>query len=372
MSKSKKMLPVLSPSEFVALCNQTLEVALPLVEIEGEVLNFKLSKNRWVYFDIADEDARLRCFGTVYMLPAPVEDGMKVRILAAPRLHPQFNFSLNLQSLRFSGQGSIKKASDLLYKRLDKEGLFAPDRKRPLPYPPARIALVTSIESAAYRDFIKVLAARYGGLEIQLADVQVQGEAAPAQIVQAVEWFNKQAELADVLVLIRGGGSADDLQAFSSEQVTRAVAASRIPTMVAIGHETDISLAELAADQRASTPSNAAELLVPDRRELLAQHAQAVGRLESALRAMWETQKQMLAAHRTKLSEHMQALIDDRKLALNHARRTLEALSPQATLRRGYAIVRLNDVVVGSRAQLKPGDDITLEMADGKAAARVQ
>ena len=121
------------------------------------------------------------------------------------------------------------------------------------------------MQSAAYADFTKVLAARWGGLSIEVIDVQVQGEPAPRQITAAVDYFNSQAEPPEVLILIRGGGSAEDLAAFSTEQVTRAVAASRVPTLVAIGHEVDVSLAELAADMRASTPSNAAELLVPDR-----------------------------------------------------------------------------------------------------------
>src|SRR5690606_18856920 len=138
-----------------------------------------------------------------------------------------------------------------------------------------------SEESAAYKDFIKVIGARWGGLDIELANVQVQGESAIMQIVNAIDWFNKQAAVPDVLVIVRGGGSADDLQAFSSEQVTRSVAASRIPTLVAIGHEVDVSLAELAADRRASTPSNAAELLVPDRKEQITLLRHARRRLEA-------------------------------------------------------------------------------------------
>src|SRR5690606_24669529 len=129
-----------------------------------------------------------------------------------PRLHQKFGFSLNIQSLEYSGEGTIKKASDILQQKLEKEGLFAEERKRPIPYPPQKIALITSAESAAYRDFIKVLSARYGGLELELIDVAVQGESAVTQIVRAVNEFNRQSELADVLVLIRGGGSSDDLQ----------------------------------------------------------------------------------------------------------------------------------------------------------------
>ncbi|MDQ3123339.1 MAG: exodeoxyribonuclease VII large subunit [bacterium] len=366
------MIPTLTPSEFVALTNQALEHAFPLVEIEGEVLNFKISKNRWVYFDIADESSKLRCFGTVYMLPAPVEDGMMLRVVATPRLHPQFGFSLNLQSLQFSGEGTIKKASDLLMARLEKEGLFAVDRKRQLPYPPERIALVTSGESAAYKDFIKVLSARYGGMKIELADVTVQGESAVGQIVRAIEWISKQALVADVLVLIRGGGSADDLQAFSSEQVTRAVAASRIPTLVAIGHEIDVSLAELAADQRASTPSNAAELLVPDRRDILTQLNYIVADLDGAVQNALLRQKNDIGLQLEELHEQAAGIIQkalDTNLFLV---RTLEALSPQAILKRGYSIVYRNKTAISKVSVLKKRDNITIRFADGDTKATVQ
>jgi exodeoxyribonuclease VII large subunit len=363
---------ILTPSDFVALLNQTLEFAYTLVEIEGEVVNFKTSKGRWVYFDLADEDAKLRCFGTVYNLPAPVEDGMKVRITANPRLHPQFNFSLVVQSLQFSGEGTIKKAADLLQKQLRKEGLFAPERKRILPYPPLRIALVASAESAAYKDFIKVIAARYGGMTIELADVTVQGESAPGQIVRAIEWFNKQAEIADVLVIIRGGGSADDLQAFSSEQVTRAVAASRIPTLVAIGHEVDISLAELVADQRASTPSNAAELLVPDRRDMIKRLDQSVMLLERVAKGVVRNNMQEIENLKTNLCEAAEQALKSRQQIVLQLERTLEALSPQAILRRGYAVVRKDSKVIRQASELKVANEINIQFVDGSKQAKVQ
>lgn len=366
------MLPVLTPTDFVALTNQTLELAYPGVEIEGEVLNFKVSRGRWVYFDIADEFSKIRCFGTVYMLPAPVEDGMKVHITAAPRLHPQFGFSLNLSGLRFSGEGTIKKASDLLKAKLEAEGLFAPERKRLLPFPPKSIGLITSDESAGYKDFIKIIDARYGGIKIELASVQVQGEPAPGQIVRAIEWFNKQADIVDVLVLVRGGGSADDLQAFSTEQVTRAVAASRIPTLVAIGHEQDISLAELAADRRASTPSNAAELLVPDRREQLEQLKFTRQRLDETVLQLADRKTEelhmILAAANERLTGHLSRQLN----RLEEQKRTLKALSPQAVLERGYAVVRSQGKVVKSAADAPKGKLLDIQLASANLKAKVE
>jgi exodeoxyribonuclease VII large subunit len=260
---------VLTVSDFVAVLNQTLEYAYPSIVVTGELANFRVSKGRWVYFDLKDEHASVKCFATIYQLPGPLEDGMLLNVRATPRLHQLYGFSLNATNIQPAGEGTIRRASELLRAKLTAEGLFDDSRKRVIPYPPARIGLIASGESAAYIDFMKILQARWSGVEIVHADVQVQGEVAPAQIVAAIEQLNGLATPPDVLVITRGGGSAEDLQAFSTEQVTRAVAASRVPTLVAIGHEVDVSLAELAADQRASTPSNAAELLVPDRQYIL-------------------------------------------------------------------------------------------------------
>ena len=244
----------LGVSEFVGLLNQTLDFAYPNVVIVGELANFRVSKNRWVYFDLKDEHSSVKFFGTVYNLSGPLEDGMLLKVHGQPRLHNLYGFSVNILSLQPTGEGSIRRAADLLRSKLAAEGLFDEARKRLLPYPPTRIGLVTSKQSAAYADFIKILNARWQGIDIALIDVQVQGEVAPSQITAAIEQFSAAAEPPDVVVIIRGGGSAEDLASFSTEIVTRAVAGSRIPTLVAIGHEVDLSLAELAADHRASTP----------------------------------------------------------------------------------------------------------------------
>ncbi|HZM63792.1 MAG TPA: exodeoxyribonuclease VII large subunit, partial [Candidatus Saccharimonadales bacterium] len=165
----------LTVSEFVALVNQTLEYAYPNVTITGELANFRVSKNRWVYFDLKDTESSIKCFGTVYQLPGPLEDGIMLAVKGAPRLHPLYGFSVNVLSMTPVGEGSIKKAAALLQAKLTAEGLFDAERKRPLPHPPYSIGLITSAESAAYRDFMKILNARWGGVTVTLADVQVQG-----------------------------------------------------------------------------------------------------------------------------------------------------------------------------------------------------
>jgi exodeoxyribonuclease VII large subunit len=361
---------VLSVSDFVALLNQTLEFAYPSVTIVGELANFRISKNRWVYFDLKDEGASVKFFGTVYQLPGPLEDGLTFEVRGTPRLHPLYGFSVTVMSMRPVGEGSIKKAAALLEAKLTTEGLFDPARKRTVPYPPSSIGLITSSESAAYHDFIKILGERWGGIDIRLHDVQVQGEAAVAQIVTAIEYFNQHAEPPEVLVITRGGGSADDLAAFSSEQVTRAVAGSRIPTVVAIGHEIDISLAERAADQRASTPSNAAELLTPSKVATLIDLKHMRVTLTQSVKALIRTHLQLLRGSTLQLRGAVQGvLVRARQLQVaQHG--LLVALSPQAVLARGYAVVRVDGRAIKSGQDIKGQPELLIELSDALITAQ--
>ena len=360
-----------SVSEFVALLNQTLDYAYPSLIITGELANLRVSKNRWVYFDLKDDEASVKFFGTVYQLPGPLEDGMLLKVRGSPRLHPLYGFSVTVQNIQPAGEGTIRRAAELLRQKLTAEGLFAPERKRPIVYPPRRIGLVTSNKSAAYADFIKILAARWGGVDIELIDVQVQGEPAVGQIVGAIEQFNAQAEPPDVVVLIRGGGSAEDLAAFSSEQVTRTVAASRVPTLVAIGHEIDVSLAELAADRRASTPSNAAELLVPDRAATLAQLKDYALQLQRDAQTVVGQSRQLFEQAKTDLGLQVEQLIKNEAQTLKGRQQLLAVLNPAAILRRGYAIVRAGGQVVRRAADLKRGDIVDVQLVDAVFEAGV-
>lgn len=365
--------PVLGVSDFVAVFNQALEQTFPEVIIVGELANFRISKNRWVYFDLKDELASVKFFGSVYQLPGPLEDGLMLQVRAIPKLHPLYGFSLTVQSIQPVGEGSLLRAAALLAAKLKAEGLFDDSRKRPLPYPPQRIGLIASSESAAYADFIKIIGQRWGGLELVLADVQVQGEASPGQIVTALEYFNQQAEPPEVLVITRGGGSAEDLAAFNTESVARAVAASRIPTLVAIGHEVDISLAELAADRRASTPSNAAELLTPDKRHEHKRIASVSLAMGHALSGTVNERQANLKQHVLQLNQNIVQFLTDQKLLLETNRKLLNALSPAATLSRGYAIIRdpSNNLILTSVNKLHEGQTANIELKDGQASTKV-
>ncbi|HSD55608.1 MAG TPA: exodeoxyribonuclease VII large subunit [Candidatus Saccharimonadales bacterium] len=364
--------PAFSVSEFVAVLNQTLEYAYPSVVVSGEIANFRVSKNRWVYFDLKDEGATVKFFGTVYQMPGPLEDGMIVAVRGIPRLHPLYGFSVTVQSVQPVGEGSIKKAAKLLEAKLAAEGLFDAERKRPLPYPPKHIGLITSAESAAYRDFVKVIGARWGGLQISIIDVQVQGEASPPQVVRAIQQFNQAASPPEVLVITRGGGSTEDLQSFSTEQVTRAVAASRIPTIVAIGHEVDVSLAELAADRRASTPSNAAELLVPDRKAMLEHLQTHRGRLLQLMeRAAYDALAE-LRLHRETLHDSAVQIADQAAQQLVLRKQLLAAYDPQAALSRGYALVRKGREYVRSGADVSEMDELSIQLTDADLTTTVK
>jgi exodeoxyribonuclease VII large subunit len=384
---------VISVTEFVDIINETLGFAYPQVTVEGEVSSFNVNRGKFVFFDLKDENNTLGCFMMVHQLKLPLEDGMKVRVTGSPKVTKFSKFSLTVREYELAGEGELRRALELLRKKLEAEGLFDPARKRPVPTFPRRIGLVTSAASAAYADFIKILGARWGGVEVLVADVAVQGTKASEEIVGALEYFNHLADPADVLVLIRGGGSLEDLAAFSTEPVTRAVAASRTPIVVGVGHEVDTSLADYAADLRAATPTDAARLVAPDRREIMARvnhlSAQAesalaaaitarvtrtdraVGQLEASLRRP----REQLQTHTTTLWRGLdrlssrQALITARTAALE---RLLRGLDPKAVLDRGYAIVRDDSGrLLRDPATTQPDQPVAIQLAKGPLSAKV-
>lgn len=405
---------VISVSEFLSIINETLGFAYPQVTVEGEVSSFKVNQGKFVFFDLKDEKGVLSCFMMVQQLKLPIEDGMKVRVTGSPKVTKFSKFSLTVRHIELAGEGELRRAMELLKKKLQAEGLFDPARKRPLPAFPARLGLITSGTSAAYGDFIKILGARWSGIHIVLADVSVQGQQAPDQIVGAIEYFNQLSPPVDVLVLIRGGGSLEDLMAFSTEPVARAVAASRTPIIVGVGHEQDVSLADYSADVRAATPTDAARLVVPDRTEILAriEHLRArqtaaitgasaeyrrrtdlaLSHLESALRyprervtaaeaklhrgldrlgATTRTHAGRVETLAVRLSDRTNSLLAERRQRLTSLRRLLRGFDAQTTLNRGYAIVRTGDHIIRDASLTQPGQTITVQLAKGRLSADI-
>lgn len=363
---------IYSVSDFVAVFNQTLEYAYPSVTIEGEVDNYRVSRDRWVYFSLKDDTSRINFFGSKSQMPGPLEDGMVLQVKGFPRLHNQYGFSINVQSAQPVGEGSINRAAKLLEAKLTKEGLFDPSRKRQLPYPPTKIGLITSLQSAAYQDFIKIINSRWVGLDIKASDVIVQGEMATEQVVEAINWFNLQPEPVDVLVITRGGGSPSELAVFNQEAIVRAVATSRIATLVAIGHEIDISLAEKAADQRASTPSNAAELLTPDKKQILLELKSSKQHLSSLLEAHSERLRRVIADARSLLTDRLNQMFETIKAELAQTKLVIGALNPSNVLKRGYVIARIGDKFVKRARDINLNDRLNIEFIDGKVTSRVE
>jgi exodeoxyribonuclease VII large subunit len=350
-------LPIFSVSDFLASLNQTLEYAYPTIEIEGEVSSFKVNQGKFVFFDLKDQGGSIGCFMTVWQLRVPIEDGMKVIIRATPKLTNWGKFSLTVQSIRPSGEGSLKKSFELLKAKLDQEGLFGPERKRPLPYPPKHIAVISSTQAAGYADFIKIIDDRWGGVRVEVAHVQVQGEVAADQIIRAINYFNERDDLPEVIVLIRGGGSADDLAVFNDEQLVHRIASSRIPTLVGVGHEVDVTLADLVADVRAATPSNAAQIVVPDRAEISrtvgSSLSRIVRRTEYSIDAIDQQVRELLGGAHDSFIERIEML----EVAVERSRRILGAFNPLAVLERGYALVR-GDLVTGGLVQIETSTKI--------------
>ncbi len=375
---------------FLNILNETMGFAFPSVTIEGEVSSYKVNQGKWVFFDLKDEDATLPCFMPIFHLKVPLEDGMKVKVTGVPKVTNWGKFSLTVKTVQLAGEGELRRAFELLKAKLEAEGLFAEERKRQLPRFPRTIGLITSGASDAYADFIKILATRWGGLTVRLADIQVQGAPAPGQVVNAINYFNQLATPPDVLVITRGGGSLEDLQAFSTEDVARAVASSRTPTIVGVGHERDISLADLAADRRAATPTDAARLVVPERLEVLQQVDVLARRSEQLLRGRLQSadiriDRQVALLERfvrlpaTQLQQLNARLLTAQKRSAERAgerlrslERLLASFNPQATLKRGYAIVRSGDRVVTRPEQVSSGDGLVIQLAAGKLSAKVE
>lgn len=332
--------PILNVSQFLAVLNQTLEYAYTSIQVEGEVSSFKVNQNKFIFFDLKDDSSTVGCFMTVWQLRTPIEDGMKVVVTATPKITPWGKFSLTVQQIKPSGEGSLKKSFELLRAKLEKEGLFAAERKRVLPEIPKRVGVITSTGAAGYADFRKILDDRWGGLDVQVAHTQVQGDVAADQMIRALEYFNTQAETVEVVVLIRGGGSADDLAAYNDEKLVRALAASRIPTMVGVGHEVDLSLADMVADVRAATPSNAAQLLVPDRREMITMMQHRLGQAARSVERGLDAQRQRNRDSLVGVADTVLKNLDRYEQLLEHSTSRLRAYDPRAVLSRGYAIVR--------------------------------
>lgn len=389
-------------SQLMARIRGTVETDPCLVDVwvEGEISNFRQVASGHCYFTLKDAGAELRC-----VMWRDRVRGMRVlpnngdSVLAHGRVgvyEQRGDLQLYVDTLEPLGLGWLYQEYERLKARLEAEGLFDARRKRPLPRFPRRIGVVTSPDAAALRDILNILSRRYPLAEVILAPTLVQGEEAPPQIIAALQRLNARPDI-DVILLVRGGGSLEELWAFNDEWVARAVADSRIPVVCGVGHETDFSLADFAADQRAPTPSAAAELATPDRLELRQQIRALYARLVRAIaadlagrRGRIREQERVLrrlspALRLTQARQRLDDLTERAGRAIRHqiaVRRErlaglagrLEGVSPLATLERGYAIVQrtVDGRIVCSPAQVATGDALRVRVRDGEFGAMVQ
>jgi len=288
---------ILTVSEITRRIKDTLQEALPALWVRGEVTGFKRAPSGHIYFSLKDGRAVLDCVlfsEEATRLGFTPRDGMEVEAYGNISVYEQRGrYQLYVEAMRLAGIGALLLALEELKKRLQAEGLFDAARKKPLPAYPRRIGLVTSPVGAAVRDIVTVLRGRWPSIEMVIAPVRVQGEGAAQDIAAAIEGFNLYGKV-DLLIVGRGGGSLEDLWAFNEEIVVRAIAASRIPVISAVGHEVDFTLADSAADLRAATPSNAGELAVPERRSVLHRVEVLSGRLDRTVRHALSTRRQHL------------------------------------------------------------------------------
>ena len=352
-----------------------IEAGLPPLWVRGEITGFKAWRSGHWYFSLRDKTAQIRCVMFAkqnYMVPAPA-DGMQVFVFARPSLYEEKGeFQLTVMELLSTAEGGLwKLAFEKAKASLAKDGLLDPGRKRRLPSFPSRIAVVTSPDGAVLRDIQSVLGRRWPVVELIVVPAQVQGAKAEASVCSALNRIRRLP--VDVLIVARGGGSVEDLWAFNTERVARAVAAMPMPVISAIGHETDVTLCDLVADLRAPTPSAAAEAATPDRAEVLAQCGVLGQRLARALRIASRHVVERLDRSADRLSRAIDHRVSSYDVRLTSYAARLDALSPLKVLGRGYAVARdENGTILKQVAQLPPGKEFRLRVSDGEVNGRVQ
>lgn len=380
--------PIFSVSEFV----QTLKVhlgRLGQVVVEGEVADFRgISRETLVFFEIKDEGSRVRCFMLAHELDCDLADGLAVRVTGTPSVFVKNGgLHLRVSKVELVGQGALQQALEKTKKKLEAEGLFAPERKRAIPAFPERIGLITSKDAAAKTDVLRVLQNRWPLATVVFFPVGVQGAGAIASIVKALNQCGKYS--LDVLILTRGGGSLEDLQAFNSELVARAMFSCNVPIVCGVGHERDWTIADLVADVRAATPSNAAEIVSPDQEQVLADvdalgstmddgWRQLLGELYDRLHHLTRDLADVVqgTAQRIQLlgQQILQAFgyaIERASAGVTTAAKLVQSLSPTATLERGYSLTLHEGTVVRDARAVTQGSSLQTRLKRGTLRSTV-
>jgi exodeoxyribonuclease VII large subunit len=355
---------------------EMVEAVFPPIWVVGEITNFTRARSGHCYFTLRDDASQLRCVmwrDQARRLPTSPAEGMEVRALGRLSLYePRGEYQLVVANLEGRGDGLWKLAMERLRQKLEAEGLTSPQRKRPLPRFPAVVGVVTSPSGAALHDIANVIRRRAPWTRLVLSGCRVQGDGAADDIAAAIRRLGR-ARCADVMIIGRGGGSAEDLWAFNQEVVARAIADAPIPTISAVGHETDVTIADLVADLRAPTPSAAAEAAVPDREATARGLEQIAERMELALRGRVSRGRQGVSALDNRLGRCAEVSVARARESVSACARHLHALSPLAALARGFAVpLGEGGRVLRTRAEFEPGGAFHLRVRDGLVACRVE
>jgi exodeoxyribonuclease VII large subunit len=397
--KDESGLKALSVSDLTRQVKRLLEEDIGGVFVEGEISNWRVSPAGHAYFILKDEKAQISCVmfrSALSRVKFAVKDGQQVLVAGRVTVYEaRGQYQILVERIQEAGLGVLFQRFNELKKKLEAEGLFAPERKKELPMLPQKIGIVTSPSGAALRDILNVLGRRFAGLDIYIAPCRVQGAEAPGEIVAAIKRLNRHGEV-EAIIAGRGGGSIEDLWAFNEEIVARAIAASKIPVISAVGHETDFTIADFVADLRAPTPSAAAELVVADREELFRRLTGLASRLRQAMVSRVEQARlrleglvnnyamrsplDRLAQARQRLDELNARLAEDMRDLLGDSRQRHETLSarllaldPTAVLGRGYSIVTRarDEKVIVRPGQARLDEQIRIQLSEGRLRAVV-
>ncbi|RKY60535.1 MAG: exodeoxyribonuclease VII large subunit [Candidatus Neomarinimicrobiota bacterium] len=391
---------IYSVSEVSLEIKRVIERYIPPVWVEGEISNYSVSRAGHVYFSLKDDNALINCVmwrNVAGSIPFLMAAGMRVIVYGDVIIYTgQSQYQINVKQIRAAGMGSLYLAFEALKKKLSDEGLFDPEIKKPIPLYPKRIGVVTSISGAAVRDIIEVSGRRNPSVRLVIFPAQVQGEKAADTIIQGIQTFNRLRNV-DLIIIGRGGGSIEDLWAFNEEKLVRAIAASELPIVSAVGHEVDYSLSDFAADYRAPTPSAAAELTVPEKRmierrlgdyrnratqyilhtinnrhQLLDNLALRVSRQNPV--KILKDRFDLIATLRKRIHQAIRSQIDQSVLRLKDFRGTIRALDPKEILKRGYSLVYKEEKrqLIRSVKSVKAGEKIIVEVSDGVFKAGVK
>lgn len=353
-----------------------VEGAFPPIWVRGEISDFKAHRNGHWYFALRDANAQMKCVvwsAQQRRIPATPDDGMQVVALGQMTVWPaRGDLQFSVRAIEAEGDGLWRKALEQTRLRLENDGLLNPGRKRSLPAFPRRIAVITSIDGAAMHDIITVARSRSADVEIVIVPAKVQGDGAPESLVAAIEQVSRWNN-ADVLIIGRGGGAREDLWAFNDERVARALALCPMPTVSAVGHEVDITICDLVADVRAATPSAAAELAVPSRRDVIARVESLGKRLAAAAQRREDRAVATLEQVQKRLINVASRVVERRRTRVENIAGRLQALSPLATLGRGFAVARSEHGATLSRVeQFASGAVFDLWLRDGIVTAQAQ